>query len=36
MHDETPQAQAWRMFFDEVNASAGETPEIVERINFVR
>ena len=34
--NETPQAKAWREFFDEVNASNEEIPEKFERINFTR
>jgi hypothetical protein len=33
---ETPQAAAWREFFEAVNASGEEIPETFERINFVR
>jgi len=34
--DETPQAEAWREFFDTVNSSEEEIPEIFERVNFTR
>ena len=33
---ETLQAQAWREFFDTVNASDEETPETFERVNITR
>ena len=33
---ETPQAQAWREFFDTVNASNEAIPETFERVNFAR
>ena len=32
----TSQAQAWREFFETVNASGEEIPETFERINFAR
>ncbi len=34
--DETPQATAWREFFDEVNTSDEDIPESFERVNFSR
>jgi hypothetical protein len=33
---ETPQAKAWREFFDAVNASGEEVPKSFERVKFVR
>jgi hypothetical protein len=33
---ETSQAQAWREFFETVNASSEEIPETYERVNFTR
>ena len=33
---ETPQAKAWREFFNAVNLSNEEIPETFERINFTR
>ena len=34
--NETPQAVAWREFFETVNASGEEIPETFERVNFTR
>ena len=33
---ETPQANAWREFFETVNASNEEIPQTFERVNFTR
>lgn len=33
---ETPQATAWREFFETVNASSEEIPEAFDRINFAQ
>ena len=33
---ETAQAQAWREFFEAINASTEGTPETFERVNFTR
>jgi hypothetical protein len=34
--DEKPQAKAWREFFDEINASEEQIPNVFERIDLSR